>query len=65
MPGNRKRYSAEFRAKVVLEAIRGELTVSQLVANHGVHQTPVCSAAISKRSAAGWWHSSVKLAMAL
>jgi hypothetical protein len=29
----RKRYSAEFEAKVALEAIRGELTISQLGAN--------------------------------
>ena len=35
----RKRYSAEFKAKVALEAIRGELTLSQLGARHGVHQT--------------------------
>jgi transposase len=27
MTGKRKRYSAEFKAKVALEAIRGELTV--------------------------------------
>ena len=39
MTGKRKRYSAEFKAKVALEAIRGELTVAQLVAKHGVHQT--------------------------
>ena len=39
MTGKPKRYSAEFRAKVALEALRGELTVSQLVAKHGVHQT--------------------------
>lgn len=32
MTGKRTRYSAEFKAKVALEAIRGELTVSQLVA---------------------------------
>jgi transposase len=31
----RKRYSAEFKAKVALEAIRGELTISQLGAKHG------------------------------
>ena len=37
----RKRYSAEFKAKVALEAIRGELTISQLGAKHGVHQTMV------------------------
>jgi transposase len=41
MTGKRKRYSAEFKAKVALEAIRGELTVSQLVAKHGVHQTVI------------------------
>jgi hypothetical protein len=33
MTGKRKRYAAEFKAKVALEAIRGELTVSQLVTN--------------------------------
>jgi transposase len=39
MTGKRKRYSADYKAKVALEAIRGELTVSQLVSKHGVHQT--------------------------
>ena len=39
MSGERKRYSADFKAKVALEAIRGELTVGQLVSKHGVHQT--------------------------
>jgi transposase len=39
MTGKRKRYSAEFKAKVALEAIRGDLTIAQLVAKHGVHQT--------------------------
>lgn len=28
---------AEFKAKVALEAIRGELTVSELAAKHGIH----------------------------
>lgn len=37
----RKRYGAVFKAKVALEAIRGELTISQLVAKHGVHQTMI------------------------
>ena len=39
----RKRYSAEFKAKVALEAIKGEPTISQLCAKHGVHQTMVNS----------------------
>ena len=39
MTGKRKRYSAEHKAKVALEAIQGELTIAQLVAKHGVHQT--------------------------
>jgi transposase len=39
MTGTRKRYSADFKAKVALEAIRGELTLAQLAAKHGVHQT--------------------------
>jgi transposase len=33
----RRRFSAEFKAKVALEAIRGESTVSELAAKHGVH----------------------------
>lgn len=39
MTGKRKRYSAEFKAKVALEAIKGELTIAQLVTKYGVHQT--------------------------
>ena len=41
MTGKRKRYSAEFKAKVAMEALRGELTTSQLATKHGVHQTMV------------------------
>jgi transposase len=41
MTGKRKRYSAEFKAKVALEAIRGEMTVAQLAARHDVHQTMI------------------------
>ena len=41
MTGKRKRYSAEFKAKVSLEALRGELTTAQLAAKHGVHQTMI------------------------
>lgn len=37
----RKRYSDDFKAKVALDAIRGELTVAQLTAKHGIHQTMI------------------------
>jgi transposase len=43
MSGPRKRYSADFKAKVALEAIRGESTIAQLVMKHGVHQTLIHS----------------------
>lgn len=39
MAGKRRRYSAEFKAKVALEAIGGEATIAELVGRHGVHQT--------------------------
>ena len=40
--GKRKRYSAEFNAKVVaMEALRGELTASELASKYGVQQTMV------------------------
>lgn len=38
MAGRRRRYSADFQAKVALEAIRGEATIAELVSKHGVHQ---------------------------
>ena len=41
MAGRRRRYGAEFKAKVALEAIRGEATIAELVMKHGVHQTLV------------------------
>ncbi len=33
----RKRYSAEFKAKVALEAIKGERTISELGSHFGLH----------------------------
>ena len=41
MTSQRKRYSAEFKAKVALEALRGELTTPQLATKHGIHPTMV------------------------
>jgi transposase len=35
--GKRKRYAAEFKAKVALEAIKGEETLAQLASRYGVH----------------------------
>ena len=43
MTEQRKRYSADFKAKVALEALRGELTAAQLASKHGIHQTMVGS----------------------
>lgn len=37
----RKRYGAEFKAKVALAALRGELTLAELAAKHGIHQTMI------------------------
>ena len=41
MTGKRKRYSADFKAKVALEALRGDLTTAQLASKHAIHQTMV------------------------
>jgi len=43
MTGKRTKYSGDFKAKVALEAIKGELTLAQLAAKHGVHQTLIHS----------------------
>lgn len=39
----RKRHSAEFKARVALEAIKGEHTLAEIGARHGVHLTMVAS----------------------
>jgi transposase len=39
----RKRYTADFKAKVALEAIRGELTLAELASRHGIHQTMIAA----------------------
>ncbi|MBW7057140.1 IS3 family transposase, partial [Paracoccus bogoriensis] len=43
MAGKRENDSAAFKAKVALEAIRGEATIAELAAKHGVHQTVIHS----------------------
>lgn len=35
--GKRTRYTAEFKARVALDALRGELTLAELSAKHGAH----------------------------
>jgi transposase len=37
----RKRYSAEFKAKVAPDAIRAEQTIAQLATKHGINQTMI------------------------
>jgi len=37
----RRNFSAEFKAKVALEALRGEKTVAELASKHGVHPNMV------------------------
>jgi transposase len=47
----RKRHSAEFKARVALEAIKGEQTLAEIGARHGIHLTMV--AAWKKAAIAG------------
>jgi transposase len=41
MPATRKRYDADFKAKVVLEALKGDQTLSQLARKHGIHKVMI------------------------
>jgi transposase len=41
MTTTRKRYSAKFKARVAVEAIRGEKTLSQLAAQFQVHPVQI------------------------
>lgn len=48
----RKTYGAEFKSRVTLKAIRGDLTLAELASKHGAHQT-MTPRGNSKRSR-GW-----------
>ena len=41
MPGLRKRYSADVKTKVALEAIKGQKTTNEIAAEYGVHPTQI------------------------
>lgn len=41
MTSKRKRDSVDFKAKVALEALRGDLTTAQLATKHSIHPTMV------------------------
>lgn len=39
--GKQKRYNSEYKAKVALEAIRGDLTINEISSKYGVHATQI------------------------
>lgn len=41
MVGQRKRYSAELKTKVAIEAIKGQKTTNEIAAAYGVHPTQI------------------------
>jgi len=41
MCSKRRRHTAEFKAKVALEALRGELTANEIASRHEVHPTQI------------------------
>jgi transposase-like protein len=41
MSTQRKHYSAEFKARVALEALKGDKTVNELASAYGVHPTQI------------------------
>lgn len=43
MKTTKNRYSADFKAKVALEAIRGDLTLAELGTKHGIHHTMIAA----------------------
>lgn len=41
MPVQRKQYTADFKAKIALEAIRGTKTANEIASEYGVHPTQI------------------------
>ncbi len=37
----RRSYSAEFKAKIALEAVKGRKTINELAAEHGIHPNQI------------------------
>jgi putative transposase len=37
----RKRYSADFKSKVALEAVKGDRTVNEIASSHGLHPNQI------------------------
>lgn len=37
----RKQYSAEFKAKIAIEAIRGQKTINEIASAHELHPTQI------------------------
>jgi transposase-like protein len=54
MKATRKRYSGEFEAQVVLEALRGDLTLAELGAKDGIHHTMIAGAGWTMCSSNGF-----------
>jgi len=50
MSNKKKQYGAQFKAKVALEAIRGEKTVSELASQYEIHPTMINGCAIRLRA---------------
>jgi transposase-like protein len=41
MPGQRKRYSADLKAKIALEAIKAQKTANEIAIEYGVHPSQI------------------------
>ena len=41
MPGQRKRYSADLKAKIALEAIKAQKTANEIATEYGVHPSQI------------------------
>src|SRR5437868_4370950 len=41
MPGQRKNYSSDLKARVALEAIKGQKTANEIATEYGVHPTQI------------------------
>ena len=60
MTEQRKRYGAEFKFRVALEAAKGQKTLNELASEHGVHPNQISTGRSVSAGSVSYWDSTAR-----